>query len=116
MKTFLKSFVYASEGIIDAFMKGRNVKLHVLSAITVLIAGWLTVLSQIEWMIIIILIAGMIALELMNTAVEYAVDLVTTEVHPLAKKAKDIAAGSVLIFAIASAIIGCMIFFPKWFG
>ncbi len=116
MKTFLKSFVYAGEGIIDGFIEGRNMKSHVLSAILVLIAGWLTGLSQMEWMLIIILIAGMMALELMNTAVEYVVDLVTTDVHPLAKKAKDVAAGSVLIFAIASAIVGCMIFFPKWFG
>ena len=116
MKTFLKSFVYAGEGIIDGIMEGPNIRSHVLSAVIVLVAGWLTGLSQIEWMLIIILIAGMIALELMNTAVEYAVDLVTTEFHPLAKKAKDIAAGSVLIYAIASAIVGSMIFFPKWFG
>ena len=116
MKTFLKSFVYAGEGIIDGVIEGRSVKPHVLSAILVLIAGWLTGLSQMEWMLIIILIAGMMALELMNTAVEYVVDLVTTDVHPLAKKAKDVAAGSVLIFAIASTIVGCMIFFPTWFG
>ncbi len=116
MKKFLKAFVYAGEGVIDGIMKGRNIRLHVLSAIIVLIAGWLTGLSQIEWMLIILIIAVMIALELMNTAVEYVVDLVTTEFHPLAKKAKDTAAGSVLVFAIASAIVGCMIFFPKWFG
>lgn len=116
MKTFLKSFVYAGEGIVDGFMEGRNMKSHVLSAVIVLIAGLLTGLSSIEWMLIAILISGMMALELMNTAVEYVVDLVTTEFHPLAKKAKDIAAGSVLVFAIASAIVGCMIFFPKWFG
>ena len=116
MKTFLKSFVHAGEGIVDGFMEGRNMKSHVLSAIIVLLAGWLTGLSQLEWMLIVMIIAGMMALELMNTAVEYVVDLVTTEFHPLAKKAKDVAAGSVLIYAIASAVVGCMIFFPKWFG
>jgi len=116
MKRFLKSFVYAWEGILDGFAHGRNMKFHGLSAMIVVIAGLFTGLSQIEWMIIFIVIAGMMALELMNTAVEYVVDLVTTEFHPLAKKAKDIAAGSVLVYAIASAIVGCIIFFPKWFG
>ena len=116
MKTFLKSFIYAWEGLLDGFKHGRNMKSHGLSALVVLIAGWFTGLSQIEWMIIFIVIAGIMALELMNTAVEYVVDLVTSEFHPLAKKAKDIAAGSVLVFAMASAIIGCVIFFPKWFG
>ncbi|WP_301108144.1 diacylglycerol kinase family protein [Sporosarcina sp.] len=110
------AFVYAWDGILDGFAKGRNMKSHGLSAVVVIIAGWLTGLSLIEWLIIILLIGGVMALELMNTAVEYVVDLVTSEHHPLAKKAKDIAAGSVLIFALASAVIGCLIFFPKWFG
>ncbi|ARK26099.1 UDP kinase [Sporosarcina sp. P37] len=116
MKRFFKSFVYAWAGVKDGFRHGRNMRSHGLSAGIVLIAGWLTGLSQVEWMIIFIVIAGMMALELMNTAVEYAVDLVTAEFHPLAKKAKDVAAGSVLVFAVASAVIGGMIFFPKWFG
>ncbi|PIC72078.1 UDP kinase [Sporosarcina sp. P16b] len=116
MQKFLKSFLYAWQGIKDGFRQGRNMKSHGLSAMIVLIAGWFTGLSQTEWMIIFIVIAGVMALELMNTAVEYVVDLVTTEFHPLAKKAKDIAAGSVFVFAIASAIVGCIIFFPKWFG
>ncbi|WP_342537279.1 diacylglycerol kinase family protein [Sporosarcina sp. FSL K6-3508] len=116
MKRFFKSFVYAWEGMRDGFVNGRNMKSHALSAIIVILAGWFTVLSMTEWLIVLLLISGMLALELMNTAVEYVVDLVTKEYHPLAKKAKDIAAGSVLIFAVASAVIGCLIFFPKWFG
>ncbi|GKV64644.1 MULTISPECIES: diacylglycerol kinase family protein [Sporosarcina] len=116
MKKFLKGFVYAWDGILDGFAEGRNMKSHGLSAVVVAIAGWLTGLSMMEWLIIVLLIGGMMSLELMNTAVEYVVDLVTSEYHPLAKKAKDIAAGSVLIFALTSAVIGCLIFFPKWFG
>ncbi|WP_153733211.1 diacylglycerol kinase family protein [Sporosarcina obsidiansis] len=116
MKTFFKSFVYAWAGIIEGFVHGRNMKSHALSAIIVMLAGWLTGLSKTEWFIILLLISGMMALELLNTAVEHVVDLVTKEYHPLAKKAKDAAAGGVLIFAIASAIIGCLIFLPKWLG
>ncbi|PIC65493.1 UDP kinase [Sporosarcina sp. P13] len=116
MNRFFKSFVYAWAGLVDGLANGRNMKSHALSAIIVIVAGVLTGLSITEWCIVILLIGGMMALELMNTAVEYVVDLVTLDFHPLAKKAKDIAAGSVLIFAIASAIIGCIIFLPKWFG
>ncbi|MDV6377940.1 diacylglycerol kinase family protein [Sporosarcina sp. GW1-11] len=116
MKIFFKSFVYAWTGIADGFANGRNMKSHAISAIIVIVAGILTGLSVSEWCIIILLMGGVMALELMNTAVEYVVDLVTLDFHPLAKKAKDIAAGSVLIFAIASAVIGCVIFLPKWFG
>jgi undecaprenol kinase len=57
----------------------------------------------------------MIALELVNSAIERVVDLASPDIHPLAKEAKDIAAGAVLVFAAASAIIGLLIFLPKWF-
>ncbi len=92
----------------------RNMKSHFAAAAAVLLAGWLTGLSRTEWLIIIILIGLMIALELMNAAVERTVDLVTGEFHPLAEQAKDLAAGAVLVFAFASAIIGALIFLPKW--
>ncbi|AXH98978.1 diacylglycerol kinase family protein [Sporosarcina sp. PTS2304] len=116
MKTFFKSFVYAWNGVVDGVANGRNMKSHFLSAVIVVLAGLFTGLTIMEWCIVILLIGGMMALELMNTAVEYVVDLVTLEFHPLAKKAKDVAAGSVLIYAIISAIVGFMIFLPKWFG
>lgn len=114
MKIFFASFKYAWEGIVEGFLHGRNMKFHGIAAIAVIIAGFFTGLSAFEWLIIAILISGMMALELMNTAVEHVVDLVTKEYHPLAKKAKDTAAGAVLLFAIASAVAGCLIFLPKW--
>lgn len=115
MLTFFKGFVYAGAGIFLALKNERNFKLHIMAAIIVTIAALLTGMSQIEWFIILILFGGMFALEMMNSAVERAVDLVTTEKHPLAKQAKDLAAGSVLIFAIISALIGFLLFIPKWF-
>lgn len=114
MKLFLKAFTYAWMGIIHGVTRERNVKFHIVAAIIVIAAGWWTRLSQLEWIIITAVIALMIALELMNAAVERVVDLVTQERHPLAKQAKDLAAGSVLVFSIASAIIGLLIFLPKW--
>ncbi|GKV68049.1 diacylglycerol kinase [Sporosarcina sp. NCCP-2716] len=114
MKRYFKAFSYAWSGIVHGALHERNVKSHIAAAAAVLLAGWLTGLSRMEWMIIIILIGLMIALELLNAAVERAVDLVTGEFHPLAKQAKDLAAGAVLVFAISSAIIGALIFLPKW--
>lgn len=114
MKTFFKAFTYAWMGIVHGAARERNVKFHIVAAIIVIAAGCWTRLSQFEWIIITAVIALMIALELMNAAVERVVDLVTQERHPLAKQAKDLAAGSVLVFSIASAIIGLLIFLPKW--
>jgi undecaprenol kinase len=116
MRKFMQSFVYAWNGIRHGILAERNTKMHLLSAIIVIFAGILTGLSQYEWFIVIILIGGMLALEMMNSAVERVVDLVTDTRHPLAKQAKDLAAGAVLVFAISSAIIGFIIFLPKWFN
>ncbi|WP_404828944.1 diacylglycerol kinase family protein [Sporosarcina gallistercoris] len=101
-------------GIVHGAAQERNVKFHLVAAIVVIVAGWLTGLSRFEWIVITAVIALVIALELMNAAVERVVDLVTQERHPLAKQAKDLAAGAVLVFSIASAIIGVLIFLPKW--
>ena len=116
MRKFLLSFVYAWNGIRHGILVERNAKLHLFSAIIVVSAGVLTGLSQYEWFIILILIGGMLALEMLNSAVERAVDLVTDTRHPLAKQAKDLAAGAVLIYAMISALIGLIIFLPRWFN
>jgi len=114
LRKYLRSFGYALEGIITA-SKEQNLKSHLISAIIVIMAGYWTGLSRMEWYIVLLLIALMFALEMINTAIERAVDLASPEIHPLAKQAKDIAAGAVLVFALFSAIIGLLIFLPKWF-
>ncbi|MGY4796545.1 diacylglycerol kinase family protein [Lysinibacillus sp. FSL K6-0057] len=114
LRKYLRSFGYAFEGIITA-SKEQNLKSHILSAIIVILASYWTGLSRMEWYIVLLLIALMFALEMMNTAIERVVDLASPEIHPLAKQAKDIAAGAVLVFALFSAIIGLLIFLPKWF-
>lgn len=90
-------------------------KFHAVALILVTLAGLLTGLSITEWMIILILFGGMLSLEMINTAIERVVDLITTDYHPLAGQAKDIGSGAVLVFAIISAVIGLIIFLPKWF-
>ncbi|WP_432358546.1 diacylglycerol kinase family protein [Sporosarcina sp. UB5] len=115
MHPFFKSFHYAFKGIRHGIQTERNLRLHVLAVIVVTIAGVFTSLSATEWCIILILFGGMIALEMINSAIERTVDLITKEIHPVAGQAKDLSSGAVLIFAIISAIIGLIIFIPKWF-
>jgi diacylglycerol kinase len=79
----------------------------------VIILGFILKIDLQEWVICILLIGAVIGAELMNTAIETTVDMYTREKNELAKKAKDVSAGAVLIIAISSAIIGCMIFIPK---
>ena len=81
--------------------------------VLVIIAGTLLKISKIEWIICVILFALVISAELINTAIETIVDMITMEKNEKAKIAKDVAAGAVLVLAIGSAIIGLVIFVPK---
>ena len=114
-----ESFGYAFEGIWTGIRKERNMKIHCLAIILVTLAGTFFNITAMQWCICLLLFALVASLELVNTAVEAVVDLVTEEKKPLAKIAKDTAAGAVLFAAIISVIIGCIIFLPyllKLFG
>ncbi len=114
-----ESFGYAFEGIWTGIRKERNMKIHCLAMVLVTAAGLFFGISAVQWCICLLLFGLIAALELVNTAVEAVVDLVTEERKPLAKIAKDTAAGAVLFAAIMSVIIGCIIFLPyllKLFG
>lgn len=113
MKKFLLSFVYAIEGIIVSIKEERNIKIHLLAIIVTIIMGIIYKISQTEWIVCIILFGLVISSELLNTAIENTVDLVTEEKKPFAKKAKDAAAGAVLINSIIAAIIAFIIWIPK---
>lgn len=113
MKNFLRSFKYALEGIFTGLKEEQNMKIHIAIMILVIIFGILLKISKIEWIICIALFGLVISMELINTAIENAVDLITKEKNEQAKIAKDVAAGAVLVSAIASAIIGLIIFVPK---
>lgn len=115
MKKFLLSFVYAIQGIITSIKEERNIKIHLLAVVVTTVMGIIYKISNIEWMICILLFGMVISSELLNTAIENAVDLVTDEKKEFARKAKDAAAGAVLINAIISVIIACIIWIPKIF-
>lgn len=108
-----KSFGYAFEGIFAGIKKERNMKIHCAAAVLVVLAGAVFQISAVKWCICFLLFGLILALELVNTALEAVVDLVTEERKPLAKLAKDTAAGAVLIAAIMAVIIGGIIFIPE---
>ena len=113
MKKLIKSFKYAIEGIYSGIKEERNMKIHFIFMILVIIFGIMLKISKIEWIICIILFGFVISMELINTAIENIVDMITLEKNPKAKIIKDVAAGAVLVAAISSAIIGLIIFVPK---
>lgn len=112
-KKLINSFKYAFTGIWAALKKERNMKIHFVAAILVIIFGILLKISKIEWILCTFAIAMVISAELFNTAIETIVDMIIQEQNEKAKVAKDVSAGAVLITAIGAAIIGIIIFIPK---
>lgn len=108
-RTLFSSFKYAIEGISYAFKTQRNIKIH-FSALIVLIISVFLFQMKIEDIVLLLFCAmSVIVSEMLNTAIEKTIDLYTNNYHPLAKIAKDVAAGAVLISAIFTLIISCLI-------
>ncbi len=108
-----KSFSYAIEGIKEAFKKEPNLRTHFLIAFLVILVALLLGFSIIEWAVLIITIFFVLTLELLNTAVESIVDLISPEIKSEAKVAKDVSAAVVLFASVLSVIIGAILFLPK---
>ncbi|WP_251520452.1 diacylglycerol kinase family protein [Staphylococcus sp. HKU1] len=111
----MKRFSYAFQGMWVLLKKDYKFLMHLITAFVVVCFGFFFNISRIEWLLIIVSIGLVIAFEVINTAVEYVVDLVTEDYHPLAKHAKDVAAFSVLIAVIVAFIVGLLIFIPHIF-
>ena len=108
----VRSFYFAFAGLWFLIRTQRNARIHVAAAaIACALGAWLGI-SRTEWAIVVCAIAGVLILEGLNTAIEAAVDLASPGIHPLAKHAKDLSAGMVLIAAIGSSIIGLIILGP----
>jgi diacylglycerol kinase len=110
MKNFIRSFYYAFNGIKVSFVEQRNLKVQIAIAGVTIASGVYFHITLIEWCIILLAIALVIGLEIINTAIENLVDLVTTEWKPLAGKIKDMAAGAVLTASVVSLIVGLIVF------
>ena len=108
----LNSFKYAFHGIRVLISTQHNARIHLLATITIIAAGFYLGFTSPEWCLIIFAAVMVWTAEAFNTAIEFLVDVASPEFHPLAGKAKDVAAGAVLISAIGSAVIGILIFTP----
>ena len=108
----LRSFGHAFRGLKVLLQTQHNARIHALATVLVFAAGAVMRLSPAEWALIVLAIVCVWATEALNTAIEFLVDLASPELHPLAAKAKDVAAGAVLVAAIGSLVVGVLVFGP----
>jgi diacylglycerol kinase (ATP) len=114
----LRSVKFALRGIRTMVTSQHNAWIHAAATVVVVAAGWMVGLSAPEWAWIVLAVGSVWTAEALNTAFEFLTDVASPDFHPLAEKAKDVAAGAVLLSAIGAVIIGTLVFWPKvvdWF-
>lgn len=124
MRAFLKSFAYAAKGVGRAVWHERNFRVHLCIAVYVYVFSAFYSLEPIQYAVLTMVIVGVLALELVNSAIEAAVDGAIKEKSPMAGAAKDMAAGAVLVFSIGAVVCGVLFFWnlevfaaiAGWFG
>ena len=111
----MNSFRFAFAGIWTLLKTQHNMWIHLVAAVVVVGCGVYVGLSPMEWCVIVLTIMAVWVAEACNTAIEFLADRISTDYHPLIKKAKDVAAGAVLITAVGAVIIGVILFVPHIF-
>jgi diacylglycerol kinase (ATP) len=109
----LASFGYAFAGIFYLFRTQRNAQIHAAAAIAVVALGLALGVERADWLALAVMITLVFAAEGLNTAIEAVVDLASPQRHPLAKVAKDVAAGTVLLSAFGAVVVGAIVFLPR---
>ncbi len=113
LKTIPQSFGYAYWGLKTAFKNEPNFRIHLTAGTVALILAWLWGFSKFEWLFLLFTICFVLILELFNTALEAIVNLVSPQIKPHAKIAKDVSAAAVLLAALMAAIVGLVLFLPR---
>lgn len=108
-----RSFIYAWSGVRMLVSGEHNARLHLVAAVAAVSLGLVFDIDRGEWLAIVICIGSVLMAEGFNSAIEAVCDLVSPDHHPLVKRAKDIAAGAVLVMAAAALACGCIIFLPR---
>ncbi len=111
-KRFLKSLKYSIDGLTYAYRYEQSLWIHGFATLFAIILGLIFDIKFSEWAIIFIALGSILALELINTAIEAAVDLTTTDIHPLAKIAKDCGSAASFMMSIVSIVISLFVFGP----
>ena len=112
LRARLKSFVYALRGIQTMLVSQHNAWLHAAATAIVVGSGVGFGIGRVEWLMLIVAVVSVWTAEALNTAFEFLCDVAAPEFHPLVEKAKDVAAGAVLVCAIGAAAIGAIVFAP----
>lgn len=112
---YAKSFLHACSGIIYGIKYEHNIIIMLIATIVVVFAGVYYNISAGEWLFILFAVGSVTSAEMINSSIEATIDLITLDVHPLAKIAKDTASSATLILCIVSFIGACIIFVPKIF-
>lgn len=110
---FRESASHAMDGITYTVSHERNFRIELAAACFVTLLSYFLKVSVVEWCILLLTISLVLVLEMLNTAIERTVDLVTKDYYELAKNAKDVAAGAVLVASMFSVVLGILIFLPK---
>jgi diacylglycerol kinase len=110
---FWRSFLFAGQGVWHAVRHQRNMRVHLAAAVAAVVAGLVLKISSMGWACVLLAIGLVLTAEMLNTVVESLVDLYTDEYHPLAKIAKDTAAGAVLVSSLAALAVGLAVFLPR---
>ena len=109
-----RSFVYAFRGVKALLLREHNAWLHLGAACTATAVGWFFGISRTEWCLVAFAVGGVLAAEAFNTAIETLADALAPEQNPAVGKAKDLAAGGVLLTSLAAAVVGLLIFVPPF--
>lgn len=112
-KRLLDSFGFALNGLIYCLKTQRNMRIHAMAALAVIVVSLFSKLDKTDIIMLVFAITLVFICEMINTAIEKSIDLFTDKYHPLAKIAKDVAAGAVLVSAITAVFIGYLIFFSR---
>jgi diacylglycerol kinase len=110
---FLRSFSFAGQGVWHVVRTQRNMRVHLLAGLAAVVTGLILRIDAADWACVLTVIGLVLTAETLNTVVEALVDLCTDEFHPLAKAAKDMAAGAVLLSSAAAVGVGVAVFLPR---
>lgn len=108
----LRSFVYAGRGVRTMLASQHNAWVHAAATLVVVVGGVGFGVSRIEWLVLVLAVVAVWTAESLNTALEFLCDVASPEFHPLVEKAKDVAAGAVLVCALGATICGAIVFWP----
>jgi undecaprenol kinase len=112
IKRFLNSFQYSFQGLTYAYKNEQSMTIHMITSVVVILMGFIFKITATEWILTFVIIGVVMGTELLNTAIEAVVDLVSPEKHPLAKIAKDTASAAVFIYSMIALVAGLLVFLP----